>query len=164
VCLVDGLERNYCLKDTESHLAIVSKQHKENLTPSWVDSLPIPSLVYTYNANFDNEANSRAMYETNSPGPTGVFLQFVVDHYFCLPQYLLFIDGSNPFHPLDPSVSSALVDLDKVDQGYLALGHFSLAGPPGSFNLPFQVLLLDSFKGRLICVILCMKLNKTDEN
>lgn len=134
VVSLDDLERNYCdLRRTESTnlLAIVSKQRNEKLA-SWVDSLPIPSLVYTHNAIVDSETNIRALYETSAHGSTGAFFQFVVDHYFCLPQYLLFIVGSNPYHPLDPSISSALVDLNKADQGYLALGHFSVAGPPVS--------------------------------
>ena len=80
--------------------------------------LPIPFVVYSY-----GKIGSYTVKEDHG-GPSSAYVSFIIDHYRCLPKRLLFLhDGSDgAWHPLDPASSSALVDLESLDAGFLALG------------------------------------------
>ena len=106
----------------------------------------------------ENEASTRrrsssANTDENSLGTLGVpsaaFLQYIIDHYDCLPVWTLFLSasgrtsfsgstspgrvavdgslrpGTGASHPLPPAVSSALLDVERLDAGFVAVGHYS---------------------------------------
>ena len=95
-------------------LAVISSHSSDGANISWAADMPIPYVVYSQRLNGAEAAS---------------YLSFIVDHYHCLPRHLLFLHGS-AFHPLSPPRSSALVDVETVDKGFLALGHLSSA--PGA--------------------------------
>lgn len=119
----------------------------------WVSQLPLPSILYSLAANASVLGSSSANSDENSLGTLGVpaaaFLQYIIDYYDCLPAWALFlsgngrtsfsgstppgrvaVDGSLPpgtgaSHPLPPAVSSALMDVERLDAGFVAIGHYS---------------------------------------
>ena len=129
------------------YVAVISRQEGE--TAAWAHRLPIPFVVYSYGVSSSSRYNVRLA----KGGPASAFVSFIIDHYTCLPRHTLFLRGSSVaegaspggplpggavyspqgsrFHPLDPSLSSALVDLDALDRGFLALGHL----PAGAVSI-----------------------------
>mmetsp|Transcript_76942 Transcript_76942/g.154340 ORF Transcript_76942/g.154340 Transcript_76942/m.154340 type:complete len:304 (+) Transcript_76942:46-957(+) len=148
---------------------------------SWVSQLPIPSIVYSLEANATVDGVERIGPLTT---PAAAFAQAIVDHYECLPPWTLFLsargrtsfsgsterggfnarhsssssssqgaprrppratgasnggpaattssarqlDGtlSSPLpHPLPPAISSAVLDVERMDSGFVAVGHLS---------------------------------------
>ena len=73
----------------------------------------------------------------NNGSESSSYLQFIVDHYNCLPNWVLFLHGhgqtksegdwhaSTRHHPTDPAKVAALIDVDRLSLDFLALGHFS---------------------------------------
>jgi len=125
-----------CLGAQPKYVAVVS--HQEGETSKWATKLPLPYIVYSY-------AQPGAVYSvrSNHGGPSSAFVTFIVDHYRCLPRWTLFLHGSGGgWHSLDPSTSSALIDLNALDRGFLALGHMSSStggAPPLSILIPWGV-------------------------
>ena len=109
----------------------------------WTEQLPMPALIYDHGPSFF----AKYSVPSNAGNEASAYLQFIVDHYTCLPPWMLFLHGhgSTPshrsrgslgtakslegrerrHHPLEPAASSALLDVDRIDRGFLAVGHYS---------------------------------------
>ena len=99
---------------------------------AWAYRLPIPALVYEH-------AKPNALYSVpiNRGSETSSYIQFIVDHYACLPPWILFLHahGRTPsggsshaatrHHPTDPRNVAALIDVAALNRGFVGLGHFS---------------------------------------
>jgi len=112
------------------YLAVISRKDPGEYL-AWALKLPIPHLVYSYVGSASGRDARTYSVAATRGGPSSAYVQFIVHHYGCLPKWVLFLHTSTArgrgFHPLDPSSSSALVDVKRVDKGYLALGHLSAA-------------------------------------
>ena len=112
------------------YLAVIARWDED---VSWRRRLPIPSVVYEH-------AKPSATYSVpvNKGSETSSYIQFILDHYLCLPRWVLFLHGhgqtpgSGPresrytrHHPSDPAAFAALLDVDAIGKGFLGLGHFS---------------------------------------
>jgi len=91
---------------------------------AWVSQLPIPAVTYDLAGNSTYDGGP-------VPGPrlrvaAAAYVQFVLDHYECLPPWTLFLSargrsslsgatGEASFHALAPATSSALVDVALLD-------------------------------------------------
>ena len=93
------------------------------------EGLPIPYLVYEH-------AKSEAAYNVpiNRGSEASAFVQYILDHYACLPRWTLFLHahGSTEHHgfnhrPTDVAHSAALIDVDAMARqgghGFVAIGH-----------------------------------------
>jgi hypothetical protein len=92
----------------------------------------MPVLVYEH-------AKPDAVYSVpeNKGSETSSYLQYILDHYDCLPTWTLFLHGhgrtassgvrhgATRHHPTDPSEVASLVDVKLIGKGFLALGHMS---------------------------------------
>eukprot|EP00615_Pteridomonas_danica_P018950 CAMPEP_0114385194 /NCGR_PEP_ID=MMETSP0102-20121206/5842_1 /TAXON_ID=38822 ORGANISM="Pteridomonas danica, Strain PT" /NCGR_SAMPLE_ID=MMETSP0102 /ASSEMBLY_ACC=CAM_ASM_000212 /LENGTH=345 /DNA_ID=CAMNT_0001541705 /DNA_START=1 /DNA_END=1035 /DNA_ORIENTATION=+ len=97
-----------------SYLAVLALKSGEDI--QWVNDFPIPIIVYSNNPTSEYKSPEGAM-------PSSVFVKFIIEHYACLPRWGLFLHSDMDNHPLNPSITSALLDLDTIDRGYLSLGH-----------------------------------------
>lgn len=94
------------------YLAVIASTTSDNI----LLDLPLPSLIYSNNPSAD--------YPVVTIGfPSSTYIKFIVDHFTCVPRWVLFFDNSKLFHTLHPSTSSSLLDLNRMDRGYVALGH-----------------------------------------
>ena len=110
-------------------LAVVAR-NPSNDSIRWTKDLPIPSVIY------DHLRRGNA-HSVSEDGDAAAYLQYIVDHYHCLPAWSLFLApgprtrhsrGTSPHHALEPATSSALLDVDRIDRGFLAVGHSSASG------------------------------------
>ena len=99
---------------------------------AWTKRLPIPSIVYEH-------AKPSAFYNVpvNKGSEASAYLQFILDHYACLPRWVLFLhghgqtisSGSRPavtrHHPTNPAKVAALIDVEKLGKAFVGLCHFS---------------------------------------
>ena len=122
-----------------SFLAVISAPGRDG-NVSWADELPMPFCVYdhaqtttttttsTQEADHQHQHQHQQHHHLNGAEATS-YLSFIVDHYECLPRWLLFLDSSrgHRFHPLSPAWASALVHVDEMSMGFVALGHISSA-------------------------------------
>jgi len=113
------------------YVAVVARWD-ENV--SWTSTLPIPTLVYEH-------AKPAAMYSVreNKGSETSSYLQYILDHYDCLPTWTLFLHGhgrtasfgthhgATRHHPTDPAAVASLLDVKLIGKGFLGLGHLSEA-------------------------------------
>jgi hypothetical protein len=129
-----------------AYLAVVSRRDAQE-SVAWALKLPIPHLVYSYSSSSsDGTQFTPYLVAQHRGAPSSAYTQFVIDHYGCLPRWTLFLHksssstsvaaagrgggmggggGGGGYHPLDPASSSALIDVHRLDRGYLALGHLS---------------------------------------
>ena len=110
-------------------LAVVSRRDEDT---QWAQELPIPSLVYEH-----AKWGASHSVASKTGDEAAAYLQYIVDHYHCLPAWTLFLTpgqrsfhgrGRRWYHALEPAASSALVDVDRVDRGFLAVGHTMAQG------------------------------------
>jgi hypothetical protein len=112
------------------YLAVISQRPGADV--AWTSTLPMHHIFYSYGTD-----SSPYSLHVEKGAPSSAFIKFIIDHFDCLPRWTLFLPNQKGFHPLDPSVSSALIDVSKLDRGFLALGHVSsstsnLLGHPAS--------------------------------
>ena len=121
-------------------LVVSHIEGNENL--EWTTKSPMPVLVYRYG----NRSGSSSVYETPLPRvwsseehiPTlSAFIQFILDHALCLPSWTLFLSsqgrdeitgrtlGSGGLSPLAPFLSCMLLDVRRIDNGFLSVTHFN---------------------------------------
>ena len=115
------------------YLAVVSRW-KEDV--SGTRKLPIPTVVYEH----DLSQPGPLFYTVpvNQGSEASAYLQFIVDHYDCLPKWVLFLHGhgqtttstplapaGNSHHASDPSSHAALINTNLVGKGFLGLCHFT---------------------------------------
>jgi len=99
---------------------------------AWAQRLPMPALVYEH-------AKPDALYNVpiNRGSESSSYVQFIIDHYACLPPWVLFLHAhgrtassgsahaATRHHPTDPSNMAALIDVVALNRGFIGLGHFS---------------------------------------
>ncbi len=102
-------------------VAVVSHWDEE---VGWTKRLPIPALVYEHGRPW--EPYSVAVNKGSEASAT---LQYIVDHYDCLPRWTLVLHahgqtapklpgpGFRRHHPLDPTTNASLVDVDRAARG-----------------------------------------------
>jgi hypothetical protein len=99
-------------------MAVVASKASKVDEISWVRMLPLITMVYSKDPESD-------YFVLDKGFPSSTYLKFIIDHYACMPRYVLFLQDPLTYHPLDPSVSSSLFDLNLIDRGYISLGHMS---------------------------------------
>jgi hypothetical protein len=123
------------------YLAVVAVAADEDAP--WASQLPLPAVLYALTANASVTGSGSGGSSTGAPlgalsVPAAAFVQYVVDHYGCLPAWTLFLNangrtsfsgstspGAGATHPLPPAVSSSLLDVERMDVGFVAVGHYS---------------------------------------
>lgn len=99
---------------------------------AWAHRLPMPALIYEH-------AKPGALYNVpiNRGSETSSYIQFIVDHYACMPPWVLFLHAhgrtassgashaATRHHPTDPHNVAALLDVAALGKGFVGLGHFS---------------------------------------
>ncbi len=115
-------------------LAVISRWNED---VSWVAQLPIPAVVYEH-------AKPQAVYNVplNKGSEASAYLQFILDHFSCLPAWTLFLHahgqtkrgfGSDSrgggvwarHAATDPAEVAALLDVERIGRPFLAIGHVS---------------------------------------
>lgn len=120
-----GWESNACVKmnlmfyipsgEPLSYLAIVASKGRGDIAGNW--QLPIQTIVYS-----NDPTSGYSVVEKGFPSST--YIKFMVDHYACIPRWVLFLhDPIELYHPI-----SSLLDLNLIDRGYIALASFKGAG------------------------------------
>ena len=124
------------LRPEDAMVAVISRWD-ENV--SWAWSLPIPALVYEH-------AKPAALHNVplNRGSEASAYLQYMIDHYECLPAWTLFLHGHGQtrlhehtattrllhHHPLPPSHHSALLDVARMRRarqigGFVSVTHLT---------------------------------------
>eukprot|EP00613_Pedinella_sp_CCMP2098_P076167 CAMPEP_0171942474 /NCGR_PEP_ID=MMETSP0993-20121228/38704_1 /TAXON_ID=483369 /ORGANISM="non described non described, Strain CCMP2098" /LENGTH=355 /DNA_ID=CAMNT_0012584911 /DNA_START=35 /DNA_END=1098 /DNA_ORIENTATION=+ len=115
------------------YLAVISRWDEDVV---WARDLPIPALIYEH----DQEL-TEALYRVpvNKGSESSAYIQFVLDHYDCLPQWVLFLHAhgrtnsqgvshaATRHHPSNPALFAAALDVNAIGRPFLAIGHFSEA-------------------------------------
>ena len=116
-------------------VAVVARWREE---VGWTRALPVPALVYGH-AVPRGEPGGLHSVPVNKGSEASAYLQFIVDHYACLPAWVLFLHGhgstlgrgsgpgSKRHHPTDPSAMAGLVDVAALGLPFISLGHLSPA-------------------------------------
>ena len=118
----------------------------------WTEQMPVPVLLYTAVADMTSEdifyraplpqnysfAGSSSPEEHFALACSAVKLQFILDHYACFPTWTLFLSSRGRdartghtaranapvvTHPVAPALSSALLDVRRIDRGFVSVGH-----------------------------------------
>ena len=127
----DATEKSrFCkrLGSPSPHFVAVVARWDEDV--SWTKKMPMPVLVYEH-----AKPNSTYNVAVNKGSETSSYLQFMIDHYECLPEWVLFLHGHGKtvkaghpvtrHHATDPERFAALIDVKKLGRGFVGLGHVS---------------------------------------
>ncbi len=105
----------------------------------WSELLPMPTVLY----ELGNRTDAKGYRLPARGPPAAAFAAFVSDHWTCLPPWTLFLSatgrvsatgrgigrggerGSGLYHALAPAITTALLDIDSIDNGFLSIGHHS---------------------------------------
>lgn len=99
-----------------NYVAVVSRWDEDI---SWTYNMPIKTLIYEH-----EKPESLYNVKVNKGSETSAYIQFILDHYSCIPKWTLFLHahGQTPsfgkthaaarHHPTDPTHVAALVDVE----------------------------------------------------
>jgi hypothetical protein len=102
------------------YVAVVSRWNED---VTWTQSMPIKTLVYEH-----EKPNALYNVEVNKGSETSAYIQFILDHYDCLPKWTLFLHAhgrtasqgtshaASRHHPTDPTRVASLIDVESVDR------------------------------------------------
>lgn len=105
---------------------------------NWTRTLPIPVIVYEH-----GDKSAMHSVEVNLGSEASAYLQYIIDHYECLPAWTLFLHGhgrtgpeavGGRHHPTNASEVVALMDVDRIDRGFVAVSHIA-ANANGTYAL-----------------------------